>query len=62
MYRELQENLILSHAVGVGPPLPPDQVRRLLALRINILAKGFSGIRLETIQKLIDALNGIHVQ
>ena len=56
--RELQENLIRSHAAGVGPPLTPDQVRRLLTLRINVLAKGFSGVRLETVQSLIDALNG----
>ena len=55
---ELQENLIRSHAAGVGPPLSPDKVRRLLTLRINVLAKGFSGIRLETTQRLVEALNG----
>lgn len=54
---DLQERLIRSHAAGVGPPLPPDQVRRLLTLRINVLAKGFSGIRLKTVQHLIAALN-----
>lgn len=54
---DLQERLIRSHAAGVGPPLPPHQVRRLLTLRINVLAKGFSGIRLETVNHLIAALN-----
>jgi len=53
----LQLNLIRSHAVGVGPYLTPSRTRRLLALRINVLAKGRSGIRSETLQQLIDALN-----
>jgi histidine ammonia-lyase len=55
---ELQENLIRSHAAGVGPPLSPEQTRRLLALRLNVLVKGYSGARLETVQKLEAALNG----
>ncbi|CAG2202395.1 HAL [Mytilus edulis] len=38
---ELQENLIRSHAAGVGPPLSPERTRMLLALRINVLTKGF---------------------
>jgi histidine ammonia-lyase len=38
---ELQENLIRSHAAGVGPPLSPEQTRRLLALRLNVLVKGY---------------------
>lgn len=54
---KLQENLIRSHSAGVGQPLPPDRVRRLLALRINVLAKGHSGIRLKTLQQYIDAFN-----
>ena len=37
---QLQENLILSHSVGVGDPLPPERVRALMALRINVHAKG----------------------
>ena len=57
-FSESQENLIRSHSAGVGPPMDPDQVRRLITLRINVLAKGFSGIRLETVQSLVDALNG----
>ena len=53
----LQKNLIVSHACGVGNHLPADSVRALMLLRINALSKGFSGIRLETIQSLIDMLN-----
>ncbi|CAH1783270.1 unnamed protein product [Owenia fusiformis] len=54
---ELQENLIRSHSAGVGPPLPPDRVRMLLALRINVLAKGFSGISLKVLNQYVDAFN-----
>lgn len=53
----LQVNLIRSHSAGVGNPLPPERVRRLLALRINVLAKGHSGISYETLCQLIDAFN-----
>lgn len=54
---QLQLNLVRSHAAGVGNPLTPDRVRRLLALRINVLSKGHSGISLETLRQLIDAFN-----
>ena len=60
IFRELQENLIRSHAAGVGPALNPDKTRMLLALRINILAKGHSGISLKTLRQLIDAFNGMY--
>jgi histidine ammonia-lyase len=57
----LQLNLIRSHAAGVGEPLPVRAVRASMALRANVLAKGFSGIRLETLELLIAALNaGVH--
>lgn len=57
----LQVNLLRSHASGVGEPLPIAAVRATMALRANVLAKGFSGIRLETLQALVDALNaGVH--
>src|SRR5688500_8190623 len=57
----LQVNLLRSHASGVGEPLPITAVRATMALRANVLAKGFSGIRLETLQALVDALNkGVH--
>lgn len=54
---ELQVNLIRSHAVGTGQPLTPPRTRMLLALRINVLAKGFSGVRPETLRRLLAALN-----
>ena len=58
---ELQENLILSHATGVGEYLSIEEVRAIMLLRINVLAKGHSGIRLSTLQTMIDMLNaGIH--
>jgi histidine ammonia-lyase len=57
----LQVNLVRSHAAGVGEPLPVRAVRASMALRANVLAKGFSGIRLETVEALVTALNrGIH--
>jgi histidine ammonia-lyase len=57
----LQRNLIRSHAAGVGSPLPARDVRAAMALRANVLAKGFSGIRLETLEALVAMLNaGVH--
>lgn len=53
----LQLNLIRSHAAGVGPYLSLQRTRMLLALRINVLAKGHSGITLSTLSTLIKALN-----
>ena len=55
--RDLQRNLILSHSCGVGQPLPLPEARVLLLLRCNVLAKGFSGIRMETLGLAIDMLN-----
>ncbi|AET67169.1 histidine ammonia-lyase [Desulfosporosinus orientis DSM 765] len=55
--KKLQRNLIMSHATGVGEPLAPEIVRAIMLLRANALAKGFSGIRLSTLQTLIDILN-----
>lgn len=54
---ELQENLILSHAVGAGDPLPHEVVRGMMALRINALLKGHSGVRVETVRLLAHMLN-----
>src|SRR5688572_11017978 len=54
---DLQHNLLRSHAAGVGEPLPPRAVRASMALRANVLAKGFSGIRLETLEALAALLN-----
>src|SRR5881409_3040961 len=55
--RALQRNLVRSHAVGVGPPLPEDVVRAILVLRANTLAAGRSGVRAEVIDLLCDMLN-----
>jgi histidine ammonia-lyase len=58
---QLQINLLRSHAAGVGEPLSIPVVRATMALRANVLAKGYSGIRLETLDRLIDLLNhGVH--
>jgi len=58
---ELQVNLLRSHAAGVGDPLPIPIVRATMALRANVLAKGFSGVRLETLELLLALLNrGVH--
>lgn len=54
---KLQRNLILSHATGVGDPLSEDVVRAAMLLRANSLAKGYSGIRLETVEMLLTMLN-----
>jgi histidine ammonia-lyase len=55
--KALQRNLIVSHACGMGDPLAEEVVRGIMLLRINALAKGFSGIRLETVNTLIEMLN-----
>jgi histidine ammonia-lyase len=53
----LQLNLLRSHAAGLGAPLPRRTVRATMALRANVLAKGFSGVRVETLESLIALLN-----
>ncbi|MHB8339258.1 MAG: histidine ammonia-lyase, partial [Ignavibacteriaceae bacterium] len=55
--KKLQENLILSHAVGCGENLPPAIVKIMMLLRLNALVKGYSGIRLSTLQLLLDMMN-----
>ncbi len=54
---ELQHNLIITHAVCVGEPLAPDIVRAMLAIRINTLLRGHSGVRVETLEALATLLN-----
>lgn len=57
----LQHNILVSHAVGVGEALDVPTVRAIILIRANTLARGHSGIRLGTLQLLIDMLNtGIH--
>lgn len=57
----LQLNLVRSHAAGVGPALGEAETRGLMLLRANVLAKGYSGIRPETVELLVAMLNrGVH--
>ena len=59
--KDLQRNLIISHACGIGQPLSEETSRAIMLLRANNLAKGHSGVRLETINTLIRMLNeGVH--
>nr|WP_309100514.1 histidine ammonia-lyase [Fredinandcohnia onubensis] len=58
---KLQLNLLRADAVGVGEPLPTEVVRAIMTLRSNALIKGFSGIRVETLNLLINMINkGVH--
>lgn len=50
---QLQHNLLLSHACGVGEEVPLDLVRTMMLLKIKALAEGYSGIRLETVERLL---------
>jgi len=57
----LQLNLLRSHAAGVGDPLPVRAVRATMVLRANVLAKGFSGISVGTLEALLALVNaGVH--
>lgn len=59
--RQLQKNLLLSHATGVDKPFNEETVRAIMLLRANTLASGNCGVRLELVQTLLDMLNaGIH--
>jgi histidine ammonia-lyase len=57
----LQRNILRSHAAGVGEPLPAAAVRAMMLVRANTLAKGYSGVQLETLSALVALLNaGVH--
>jgi histidine ammonia-lyase len=59
--RELQRNLIRSHASGVGDPLPVDAVRAMMLLRANVLLRGTSGVRPVLPELIVEMLNaGVH--
>ncbi|HWH22710.1 MAG TPA: histidine ammonia-lyase [Allosphingosinicella sp.] len=53
---DLQRNLILSHSCGLGEALPPRVVRLILALKVNGLARGYSGVRREIVERLLELL------
>ena len=55
--KRLQRNLVLSHATGVGEPLPASVVRLVIALKISSLARGHSGVRRVVVERLLDLLN-----
>ena len=55
--RQLQLNLVRSHACGIGNPLSEAEVRAMILLRANVLTLGFSGVRLEIIQLLCEMIN-----
>src|SRR6266536_3274261 len=55
--RELQLNLVRSHACGIGDPLSEPEVRAMMLLRANVLVLGLSGVRLEIIEMLCQMLN-----
>ncbi|MBN1937088.1 MAG: aromatic amino acid lyase, partial [Anaerolineae bacterium] len=55
--RQLQRNILMSHAVGVGPLLDEPTTRAMMTIRANALAKGHSGIREETLRLLLEMLN-----
>ncbi len=58
---QLQKNIVLSHAVGVGKPFDIPTTRAIMMIRANTLASGFSGIRLATLELLLEFLNkGVH--
>ena len=55
--KQLNRNLIFSHAVGTGEPLPEEIVRAAMTVRINALAKGLSGVKLKIVSTLVEMLN-----
>jgi histidine ammonia-lyase len=57
LLEELQHNLVVTHAVCVGKPMSPEVVRAMLAIRVNTLLRGHSGIRASTLQALAELLN-----
>ncbi|MGH9674210.1 MAG: aromatic amino acid lyase, partial [Bryobacteraceae bacterium] len=54
---QMQRNVILSHCCGIGDPLPPADVRAMMLIRANVLARGLSGIRPVVAERLCDLLN-----
>lgn len=55
--KQLQKNILMSHAAGIGNPFPDEIVRGVLALMINSKAKGYSGLRWSTLQTLVELFN-----
>ena len=55
--KDLQSNLILSHACGTGDIVPQEIVKLMLLLKIQSLSYGYSGVQIETVQRLVDMFN-----
>jgi len=53
----LQRNLIRSHSVGVGPYFDQKTTRAIMVLRTNVLAMGYSGVRMEVLKRLVEMIN-----
>ena len=54
---KLQDNLVKSHACGTGPDVPQEIIKLMLFLKVQSLSYGFSGVQLETVQRLTDFYN-----
>lgn len=54
---QLQVNLVMSHACGIGEEVPEDIVKLMMALKIKSLSYGYSGVRIETVERLADMFN-----
>ena len=54
---QLQKNLVMSHACGVGEEVDPQIVKLMMALKVKSLAYGYSGVQLETVERLVDMFN-----
>jgi len=54
---QLQENLVMSHACGTGPEVPREIVMMMLFLKVQSLSYGYSGVQVETVERLIDMFN-----
>ncbi len=54
---DLQRNIVMSHACGVGKPLPAEVVKMIMMITVARFSKGHSGIRLETVRTLVDMIN-----
>ena len=53
----LQERIVMSHATSVGEPLSPEETRAMLLLRAHVLALGYSGVRVELVDRMVEMLN-----
>ena len=56
-HEDIQEGIILSHATGVGAPLPKGYIKAMMLIIANSLAKGFSGVSVSVVERLVDFLN-----